>query len=270
MDGPDPDMRPPARRTRPGLWWQGLASLLLALSILACATGKTRAEDILIFAAASLREPLEELRENWTGAPLAISYAGSSVLARQIEAGAPVDLFLSANTDWVAYLDNQGLIDNRYQQVLLSNRLVLAGPAPAMSQAEDFAAALTALHRDARIATGLLEAVPAGIYARQSLETAGLLQTFLPRIVQTENVRIALTLSARGEVARAIVYRTDALSDPDVSIEVLIPSNMHDPIRYPIAIPASSTHPEARALFAFLTSAAAMAVFQAHGFGVPE
>ncbi|WP_375551460.1 molybdate ABC transporter substrate-binding protein [Rhodophyticola porphyridii] len=232
--------------------------------------GQARADNILIFAAASLREALDDVGAIWTGAPLSVSYAGSSALARQIEAGAPADVFLSANMAWIEHLAERGITDPSRTVALLSNRLVLAGPADAVHPVDDLAAALAALPRDAWIATGFLESVPSGIYARQALEAADALEEFMPRIVQTDNVRIALALAARGEVARAIVYRTDALAEPGVAIEVLIPETLHDPIRYPAALTTATTHPEAAAFLAFLTSSQAMAVFRSHGFEVPE
>ncbi|MBO6604740.1 MAG: molybdate ABC transporter substrate-binding protein [Roseicyclus sp.] len=246
-----------------------LAALFLSLAPFG-GVSQARADTILIFAAASLREALDEVAAVWTGAPLSVSYAGSSALARQIEAGAPADLFLSANMAWIAHLAERGISAPERTIALLANRLVLAGPADAVHPVEDLAAALAALPGDARIATGFLEAVPAGIYARQALEASDLLEDLMPRIVQTENVRIALALAARGEVARAIVYRTDALAEPGVAIEVLIPKTLHDPIRYPAALMTASTHPEAAAFLAFLTSPQAMAIFRSHGFEVPE
>ena len=247
-----------------------LRALGVVTLILSGLPSLAQAEDLLIFAAASMRDALEDVAEAWEGAPLAISYAGSAVLARQIEAGAPADIFISANETWVSHLVDQGAVDPARTEVIVSNQLVVAGPIGAVETNTDFAAALGSLPDDARIATGLLNAVPAGIYARQALEAEGLLDRFLPRLVQTDNVRIALALAARGDVARAIVYRTDALADPQVAIDVRIPAYLHDPIRYPAAVTAGSDHPDATALLDFLSSPHARAIFESHGFEVPR
>lgn len=245
------------------------ALVLGAAAGLALVSGsRADAREILVFAASSLAGALDEVAAAWTGDPVTIAYAGSAALARQIEAGAPADLFLSANLDWMDRLGERGLTDPAHTRPLLGNRLVLAGPADAVTPQADLAAALDALPVGSSIATGLLEAVPAGIYARQALDATGRLDAFLPRIVQTENVRLALALAARGEVARAIVYRTDALVEPSIAVEVLIPADLHAPIRYPVALLARGTAPGAAAFYDFLGSAPAAEIFARRGFEV--
>ncbi len=250
----------------------GTVVRIAALAVGLCfAVSFARAETLLVFAASSLRGSLDEVVTAWPPATdIAISYASSAALARQIEAGAPADLFISANQDWMAYLEDRGLVDTSLTHDLLANTLVLVGPAGAVTPGRDLATALAALPEDARIATGLLNAVPAGLYARQSLEATGWLGPLIPRIAQTENVRVALALAARGEVARSFVYRTDALADPTVAIEVEVPADLHDPIRYPVAVLTRSDHRDAEALFRFLRSSLAGAIFEADGFEVLE
>lgn len=221
-------------------------------------------DSILVFAAASLRQGLDAALDLWAGAPVTVSYAGTATLARQIEAGAPADLFFAANATWADYLGARGLLAAAPEPVL-GNRLVLAGRADEITPRgiED---ALTALPVRARIATGFTGAVPVGIYARQTLETLDLWDSFAPRLVQTENTRIAAALTARGEVARALIYASDVAADPGLGIEAEVPPGLHDPIIYPLAITARGTHPERAALAAFLAAPPALARFRAAGF----
>lgn len=245
------------------------AIFVLALGLVTQGS-RAQAETLVIFAAASLGGALDSVLEGWDGAPVVVSYASSALLARQIEARAPADLFISANEDWMSYLTERGLTRTDSTQTLLTNRLVLAAPNGTAQSGADLMASLAALPEDARIATGLIQSVPAGIYARQTLDHLDLLEGYLPRLVQTENVRVALALVARGEVARAFVYQSDALAEPAVSTEATVPSALHDPIRYPISILATSTHPEVEGLLAFLTSPEAMTRFATFGFEAPE
>ncbi len=222
------------------------------------------ADTILVFAAASLRQGLEAALEMWPGAGVTVSYAGTATLARQIEAGAPADLFFAANTDWADYLDARGAFAAPPVPVL-GNRLVLAGRADEITPRgiED---ALASLPEDARIATGFTGAVPVGIYARQTLEALGLWDSFAPRLVQTENTRIAAALTARGEVARALIYASDVTADPALAVEAPVPPDLHDPIIYPLAVTARGPHPDRAALAAYLASPPALEQFRAQGF----
>lgn len=231
---------------------------------------RAQADTLVIFAAASLGGALDAVLEEWEGAQVAVSYASSALLARQIEAGAPADLFISANTDWMEYLSQRQLTQADTTRSLLGNQLVLAGRAGDISPTDDLAQALAALPPDARIATGLIQSVPAGIYARDALAALGLLEDYLPRLVQTENVRVALALAARGEVARAFVYRSDAMAETDIAIESPVPSGLHDRVLYPATILERSTHPQALALLDYLASPAAMTRFAEFGFEAPE
>lgn len=223
---------------------------------------------VLIFAAASLRQGLDAALALWQGAPVTVSYAGTATLARQIEAGAPADLFFAANAAWADHLSDRGALDGAPVPVL-GNQLVLAGAASLISPAS-FDAALDALPANARIATGFTEAVPVGIYTRQALTALGLWDTYAPRLVQTENTRIAATLAARQDVARAIIYATDILADPLIATEATVEPHLHDQIIYPLALCARGSHPDRAALAHFLTSDASLAAFRSHGFaGAP-
>lgn len=235
---------------------------LLAAPLIARAAAASEA--VLVFAAASLRQGLEAALAEWQGAPVTVSYAGTATLARQIEAGARADLFFGANADWAAYLAERGLLEGT-AHVVLSNQLVLAGRAEVISPRE-IEDALAALPENARIATGFVDAVPVGIYARQALQALGLWDRFAPRLVQTDNTRVAAALAARGEVARALIYATDVAADPALAIEAVVPSALHDPIAYPLALTASGSHPERAALFDYLTGAQALDAFRAAGF----
>ncbi len=221
------------------------------------------AEDILVFAAASLRGALEEIVVAWEGSPVVASYAGSATLARQIQAGAPADIFISANAAWMDVLAAEEMI--RTQAVIAGNRLVLAGADVTLGTWPE---ALIELPSDARIATGFVAAVPVGIYAWQALEASGLAEATLPHLVQTENVRLALSLAARGEVDRAIVYATDAIAEPGVAIAAEIPTDLHDPIEYPAGLLTNADHPDAQRFFDFLNGPNAAAILSDHGFEV--
>lgn len=239
---------------------------LIAFALLTLAA-PLRAEPLTVFAAASLGGALDAVAEAWAG-EVTISYAGSATLARQIEAGAPADVVILASTDWMDHLVGAGAVEGDSVTTPLANRLVLAVPVDTLLPDRSLRAALDHLPTDARIATGLTEAVPAGIYARQTLEALELWNDLSPRLVQTENVRVALALVARAEVAAAFVYVTDAMAEPRVAIAAHVPPGLHDPIRYPAARVSRSDHPEAAAFLDHLS--AAHAVFAQHGYGRAE
>ncbi|MGR3573071.1 molybdate ABC transporter substrate-binding protein [Brevirhabdus sp.] len=260
--------------------------LLVACALVATALpGPARADDTLtVFAAASLKEALEEVSEAWTaqtGAPVRISFAGSSALARQISAGAPADLFISANSAWMDVLDDAGLLRARSRIDLLRNSLVLIAPA---DQAAPFPASASAAARppllgaaldlpgmlgsEGRLAMALVDAVPAGIYGKAALQSLGLWQDVDARVAQTDNVRAALALVSTGEAPLGIVYATDALADPGVKVLGRFPDDSHPPIVYPAAIMAETRADGARAYLDFLSSPPAAAVFERHGFGL--
>lgn len=237
----------------------------------ACATllgSGLAAEPVTVFAAASLKNALDEVADEYrttTGANARIVYAGSSSLARQIQAGAPADLFISANTDWMKVIVADGLANPEGATPLLSNRLVLVAPATAQVGAAD---ALGAYLAQGRIAIALVEAVPAGIYGKQALTSLGLWEDAQSRLVQVDNVRAALRLVALGEVPWGIVYLTDARAENGVQIVGTFSGDSHDPIRYPVAVLRDATQPDSTAMHDLLTSPTGAAIFERHGFGV--
>ncbi|WP_102106707.1 molybdate ABC transporter substrate-binding protein [Oceaniglobus roseus] len=240
----------------------------LACLLLALAPTLARA-DVTVFAAASLKTALDRIAADFTaaeGIDTTISFAGSSTLARQIEQGAPADVFLSANTAWMDELEEKGLIVAGTRTDLLGNSIVLAGhdPAPAtpLSLPRDWAT--LDFGSDGRLAMAMVDSVPAGIYGKQALTSLGLWEQVQDRVAQADNVRAALALVSLGEAPFGIVYATDAKADPNVHLWATFPTDSHDPIVYPAA--ATRDTAEARAFLAFLNGPAARAVFEAAGF----
>lgn len=242
------------------------AFLLLGLLLLSSLTS-VRAGEITVFAAASLKTALEDIAARWQesgGATVRFSFAGSSALARQIEQGAPADLFLSANVTWMDHLEAQGLLMPGSRRDLLRNQLVLIGPAGASVQPLDHT--LRTRLGDGHLAMALVQAVPAGIYGQQALDALGLWQDLAPQVAQADNVRAALSLVALGEAPLGIVYSTDARADPRVALLATFPEDSHDPITYPLARIADSATEGAAAFYDFLIGPVAMEVFLRHGF----
>jgi len=247
-----------------------LACLLACLSPFAAAAA---AESLTVFAAASLTESFRDLNLLWQAAghaPLRLSFASSSTLARQIEQGAPANLFASADEQWADYLDTRGLLAPGTRASLLTNELVLVVPRDRARQVvigpELNLAAL--LGPDGRLATGDPAHVPAGIYAKQALTKLGLWAAAEPRLARTEDVRGALLLVERGEAPAGIVYATDAAASAGVAVAGTFPASSHEPVTYPLAIVRAGDTPEARALLAFLAGPQAREVFVKRGFGV--
>ncbi|MCP1168430.1 molybdate ABC transporter substrate-binding protein [Limimaricola litoreus] len=245
-----------------------LAALMLALA----PSGAARAE-ILTFAAASLGGPLDRAVEAWEaqgGAAVTVSYAGSSALARQIMAGAPADLFISANEDWMEEVARAGLIETESRRDILGNALVLIAADAEAPEAEigpglDLATRLGS----GRLAMALVDAVPAGQYGRAALEGLGLWDGIAPRVAQAENVRAALALVASGAAPYGIVYATDAAEEPRVKVVGRFAAESHPPIRYPAALVAGAD-PEAAGFLDFLSGPEAGAIFEGAGFILPE
>ncbi|HWJ34405.1 MAG TPA: molybdate ABC transporter substrate-binding protein [Steroidobacteraceae bacterium] len=224
---------------------------------------------IVVCAAASLTDALQELGAEYgksTGNVVKFSFAASSALARQIESGAPADVFFSADIDWMEYLQKRNLIQTASRRDLLGNRLVLIAPAASaitLKIAPHFGLA-EALGKS-RLATGDPDSVPVGRYARAALTTLGVWDSVADRIVRAENVRAALAFVDRGEVPLGIVYKTDALVDPGVRIVDTFPADTHPPIIYPIALTTGARSGAAQ--FAdYLGTPAAGAVFAKYGF----
>ncbi len=227
-------------------------------------------QDLLIFGAASLREALgaaARLYEIRTGAKVAESYAGSGTLARQIERGAPADIFVCADEEWMDYLDKRGFIRADTRVDLLSNRLVLIAPADSnVSLVIRKGFPLAAALGRGRLAMANPDSVPAGKYARAALEALGIWPSVSRRLVRGENVRTALAYVARGEAPLGIVYRTDALAEPKVRIIGEFDSSLHPPIVYPAAVLARNTSPRGESVLKFLQSPQAREVWERHGF----
>lgn len=231
-----------------------------------------QAGPVTVFAAASLKDTLEEIAGGFaetTGGSAVFSFAGSSVLARQIDLGAPADIFISANAEWMDVLVASGKIRADSRVDLLENSLVLiasdpAAPRVGMDEALDLAGMLGG----GRLAMGLLEAVPAGIYGKQALSHFGLWDSVAGQVAQSDNVRATLALVSSGEAPFGIVYTTDAMAEPRVAIVAHFPEDSHDPIRYPAALTTHGTAPEAAAFMNYLRSPEAAASFERHGFVV--
>ena len=226
---------------------------------------------VLVFAAASLKNALDAIVQKWqaeSGNRATISYAASSTLAKQIENGAPADIFISADLEWMDYLQQRSLIDPGSRRNLLGNQLVLIAPKDSRSEATIAPGfALAKLLGDGRLAMADPDAVPAGKYGKAALEKLDVWETVAGRIAAAENVRAALLLVARGEAPLGIVYRTDAAVEPAVRIVAAFPAGTHPPITYPMAL-IQSAGPGAQQLAAYLQGQTARALFEAQGFTV--
>jgi molybdate transport system substrate-binding protein len=228
---------------------------------------------VLVFAAASLQSALSAIATDWqrdTGKRVTFSYAASSALARQLEQGAPADLFMSADLDWMDWAAQRNLIQPDTRRSLLGNTLVLIEPAdrPATQLPITPGFPLAAMLGDSRLATGNPQSVPVGRYAQAALTALGVWEQTRPRIAGTDNVRAALALVARGEARFGIVYATDARTEPRVRVVGTLPAESHPPILYPFALTAASRHPDARAFLDHLRSPAATRIFEAEGFDI--
>jgi len=228
---------------------------------------------VVIFAAASLQTTLGAVAAAWTaetGKTAAFSFAASSALARQLDNGAPADVFASADLDWMDWAEGRRLIVGPSRRNLLGNRLVLITAAGAQASLAEVelrpGLEFVRLLGDSRLALGDPVAVPAGRYAQAALQALGLWDVLKTRIAGAESVRAALALVARGEARLGIVYATDARAERRVRTLATFPADTHPPIVYPFALTAASTHPDAAAFLAYLSSPKARAIFEADGF----
>lgn len=231
-----------------------------------------QSQDLVIFAAASLKTALDEIAASWrtesNRAPK-ISYAASSALAKQIEQCAPADLFISADLDWMDYLDQRKLIAAGTRVNLLGNRIALVAAKDAaanltIASGFDLAGALG----NGRLAMANVESVPAGKYGKAALEKLGVWSSVANKLAPTADVRAALVLVSRGEAPLGIVYQTDAAADPGVRIVGLFPEDTHPPIIYPAAVVASSKNADAKRFLDYLGGATAKPLFEKQGFTV--
>jgi len=250
----------------------GLGLLCLAMSA-SLPAAEVQQPQILVFAAASLTDALQEVNtayEKTAHVKVKSSFDSSSVLARQIEAGAPADVFISADTTWMDYLQSRNLIQAASRKNLLGNQLVLIAPADSQIQlkiAPHFP--LAAALGEGKLATGDPDSVPAGRYARSALTKLGVWDSVAPRLARAENVRVALLYVARGEAPLGIVYTSDALADRRVRVVDTFPADTHEPIVYPIAL-TTSAKSEAAAFVAYLAGPQGREIFVKYGFTVPD
>ncbi len=225
--------------------------------------------ELLVYAAASLTNALEDLGKTWqaqTGQTVKFSFAASSALARQIEAGAQADIFVAADVDWMDYLQQRNLIRPDTRINLLGNRLVLIAPADSMVRlkiAPDFALARTL--GKGRLSIGDPDSVPAGKYARSALSALGAWNAVANKLVLGDSVRSTLAFVSRGEAPLGVVYETDALIDKQVRIVDVFPANTHPAIVYPVAV-TRTARPDAERFTQFMRSAGSRQVFERYGF----
>lgn len=238
--------------------------LAIMLSLLG---GAAHAQAPVVFAAASLKNALDEIVSLSSSKP-AISYAASSALARQIEAGAPAQVFISADLDWMDYLEQRGLIQPGTRRNLLRNRLVLVAPADSSLKTEIRPGfALAAMLGSGRLATADPHSVPAGKYTKAALVKLGVWESVAGRLATAENVRAALAFVARGEAPLGSVYATDAAAEPRVRVVATFADGLHPPVVYPVALTSGAPAAGPAADFvALLSSSAARTVFEKHGF----
>jgi molybdate transport system substrate-binding protein len=227
---------------------------------------------VIVFTAASMKTALDAIAAAWTantGKTASIAYASSAVLAKQIEQGAPADIFISADLKWMDYLEKAKLIRAGTRRKLLGNKLVLIAPADADATLEiakgfDLAGATG----DGKIAVCTLDSCPGGIYAKEALESLEVFANVEAKLAQADNIRNALNLVARGEAKFGIVYATDAKADPKVKVVGTFPASSHSPIVYPVALVEASANPDAAFFLANLTSQAATKIFTGQGFDI--
>ena len=256
-------------RRLPGI----VASVALALSF-TLESSRAAAADATVFAAASLKEALDEQARQFeagTGNKVIVSYGASNALAKQIEAAAPADIFISADLDWMDYVAQRNLIAPGMRFNLLRNTLVLIAPSSSKATlkiAPGFGLA-TALGAE-KLAMANPDSVPAGKYGKSALEKLGVWTSVEKQVARAENVRAALALVSRGEAPFGIVYSTDALSDKGVKIVDSFPPDSYPPIVYPAALLVSSKSAAAQPLLDYLRSAPARSVWEKYGFGMAQ
>jgi molybdate transport system substrate-binding protein len=249
------------------------AGVFFALTVLcgsAWSPALAQDKSLTIFAAASMKNALDDVDAAYTaktGVKIMASYAASSTLAKQIEQGAPADVFVSADTDWMDYVTSKKTINEPTRVNLLGNSIVLIAPKDSKIDNVTIGPGfdLAKLAGDGKIATGDVKSVPVGKYAKAALEKLGAWQAAEPKFAMAESVRAALALVARGEAVLGIVYSTDAKVEPGVKIVGTFPAGSHPPIIYPVAA-TTTAKPDASGYLAFLRTSAAKAIFEKYGF----
>jgi molybdate transport system substrate-binding protein len=246
--------------------------LFAALGLMLAAAQPLAAQDsITVFAAASMKNALDDANAAFSkaiGTKVVASYAASSALAKQIENGAPADVFISADLQWMDYAAAHNLIKPDSRINLLGNRLVLIAPVDSKFDKVDIAKGfdIAELAGDGRIAVADVKAVPAGLYAKAALESLGSWAAAEPKMAMAENVRATLAFVARGETPIGIVYETDAKVESKVKIVGVFPESSHPPITYPVAATAVGVSPATASYLGFLRSGTAKAIFEKYGF----
>jgi len=245
-------------------------ALLLCSLLFASALAAQERAAVMVYAAASVKDVLDDLTRRFEaqgGGRVVVSYSASSALARQIEKGAPADIFISADLDWMDYLENRKLVRTGSRVNLASNRLVLIAPADskaALTIGKNFP--LVAALGDGRLAMADPDTVPAGKYGKATLEALGVWISVAPKVARAENVRAALVLVARGETPLGIVYSTDAIAERRVRVVGEFPANLHPPIVYPAAIMVESNSSAAQSLLRFLGTTDVHTTWRKFGF----
>lgn len=244
----------------------------LASSLALAMATPVLAEEVVVFAAASLKGPLDSLAAEFqaeTGNTVTISYAGSNALAKQIIEGAPADIFLSAAVNWMDEVEKAGLVVDGTRFDLLGNTLVLIAHGKDAAPVEIGPGFdLAGLLGDGKLSMAMVDAVPAGQYGKASLENLGIWSRVEPSVAQSENVRAALTLVSTGEAPYGIVYATDAVADDNVTVVGTFPADSHKPIVYPGALLTGAADAADKAFFEALSSDAADATFTGQGFEI--
>jgi molybdate transport system substrate-binding protein len=248
-----------------------LLFVVLALSAIVPAVPALAAGDVVVFAAASLKNALDDAVTGYktaTGKTVTVSYGGSSALAKQIEAAAPADIFFSADLAWMKDLHDKNLTVPATEKSLLGNEIVLVAP-------KDSTAAITVapgfdlaglLGSDGHLAMANVDSVPAGKYGKAALTKLGVWDAVSSKVVQADDVRAALAFVTSGEAPAGIVYATDAAAEPGVKVIATFPADSHPPIVYPVALIAASTNPDAKAFLDYIESDAAKPAFTKQGF----
>jgi molybdate transport system substrate-binding protein len=250
------------------------AIIAAGIAFLALGPARASADEVVVFAAASLKTALDQFAEGWKaemGNTVTISYAGSNQLAQQIIQGAPADIFISAAVNWMDEVEKAGLVVDGTREDILGNTLVLIAHGKDAAPVEiKTGLDLPGLLGDGKLAMALVDSVPAGQYGKAALTSLGVWEAVAPSVAQADNVRAALALVSTGEAPYGIVYASDAAADDNVTIVGTFPADSHPPIIYPAALLTEAADGADRAFFDALNSDAARAAFEAQGFAVPD
>ncbi len=244
-------------------------AVLAVAAVAALSLPAAAQENVTIFAAASMKNALDAVAASWIGGKATISYAASSALAKQIEEGAPADIFVSADLDWMKYLSDRNLTKKDTETRLLGNTIVLIAAADSAASAKlESGFDLAGLLAGGKLAMANVDSVPAGKYGKAALESLGIWNSVSASVAQAENVRAAMALVATGEAPLGIVIATDAAAEPKVKVLATFPEGSHPPIIYPVAVLAESKSAAAEAFLRYMQGDSARAVYEGQGFSV--